>query len=268
MQQRLNFITLAVADVARSRAFYVEGLGWDPSFEAPGEVVFLPVADGVVLSLWARQGFADEVGVPGTGIPPMTLAHNVTSADEVDEVLRVAASAGAVVEPGRRRDWGGYSGYFVDPDGFRWEVAHNGSTESDEQVVATRAWLRRHHLDAEAVLAELAPREPVFHREPADADLAHFRAMTTDDFVEVGASGAVLEREALCELMARRHATGDRGDDHAWTPTNLRAREVGPGVWQVAYDLDQSGRRTRRTTTWVLTDTGWKVAHHQGTTCV
>lgn len=62
MQQHLNFVTLAVADVERSRTFYAQGLGWEVAFEAPGEVAFLPVADGVLLSLWSRSGFAEEVG--------------------------------------------------------------------------------------------------------------------------------------------------------------------------------------------------------------
>lgn len=126
MDQRLSFITLAVADVARSRAFYVEGLGWDPIFEAEGEVLMLPVAERLILSLWNAEGFTAEVGEPpASGVAPITLAHNVATEGEVDAVLAEAAAHGAAVWPATRREWGGYSGYFADPDGFRWEIAVN-----------------------------------------------------------------------------------------------------------------------------------------------
>lgn len=125
MEQRLSLITLAVADVARSRAFYVGGLGWRPIFESD-DVLMLPVADRLILSLWSIDGFAAEIGeTPAAGIAPITLAHNLETESEVDEVLATAASLGARVSPGVRRDWGGYSGYFSDPDGFRWEIAVN-----------------------------------------------------------------------------------------------------------------------------------------------
>lgn len=125
MEQRVSFITLAIADVARSRAFYVDGLGWEPLFEAD-EVLMLPVADRLILSLWSVAGFTAEIGeAPATGIAPVTLAHNVATPAEVDGVLAEAALLGAPVQPGRGREWGGYSGYFADPDGFRWEVAVN-----------------------------------------------------------------------------------------------------------------------------------------------
>lgn len=131
MEQRVSFITLAVADVARSRAFYVDGLGWEPIFEA-GEVLMLPVADRVILSLWSVEGFTAEIGeAPATGIAPITLAHNVATEAEADAVLAEAASAGAHVSPASRREWGGYSGYFADPDGFRWEIAVNPGETGD-----------------------------------------------------------------------------------------------------------------------------------------
>jgi catechol 2,3-dioxygenase-like lactoylglutathione lyase family enzyme/acyl-CoA hydrolase len=141
MEQRANFVTLAVEDVDRSRAFYVDGLGWQPVFEAPGEVLFLPVGHGLVLSLWSRAGFTAEVGEPSTGLAPITLAHNVLSPAEVDEVLAGAAAAGAPVTPGEQREWGGYSGYFADPDGYRWEVAHDPSPLGDGLVTQSRRWL-------------------------------------------------------------------------------------------------------------------------------
>lgn len=126
MEQRVSFITLAVADVSRSRAFYVDGLGWRPIFEAEGEVLMLPVAERVILSLWSVDGFTAEVGAaPVSGIAPITLSHNLATEAEVDAVLAEAESLGATVIKATRRDWGGYSGYFADPDGFRWEIAVN-----------------------------------------------------------------------------------------------------------------------------------------------
>jgi catechol 2,3-dioxygenase-like lactoylglutathione lyase family enzyme len=127
MDQRLNFITLAVTDPTVSRRFYVEGLGWEPAFVAD-EVVFFRVAPTVVLSLWRADDFQAEVGPlsrdPGTA--PVTLAHNVPTAEQVDAVLAAATSAGGtLLSPAADRDWGGRSGYFADPDGYRWEVAHN-----------------------------------------------------------------------------------------------------------------------------------------------
>jgi len=128
MDARLTFITLAVADIAATRRFYVDGLGWEPAMEADGEVIFFRVAPTVMLSLWSRAGFEAEVGPLGadTGIPPITLSHNMPDAAGVDAVLADAAAAGAeMVRPAQQREWGGYSGYFADPDGFRWEVAYN-----------------------------------------------------------------------------------------------------------------------------------------------
>ncbi|MFD1824839.1 MULTISPECIES: VOC family protein [Mumia] len=128
MDQRLSFITLAVADVARSRAFFVDGLGWQESLYVPGEVLMLRVGERLVLSLWDRVAFEAEVGpiASGTGVPPLTLAHNVASPADVDEVIEEAVAAGATLRSaGAEREWGGYSGYVVDPDGFAWEIAYN-----------------------------------------------------------------------------------------------------------------------------------------------
>lgn len=130
MQQRVSFITLAVRDVEASRAFYVESLGWEPAFYAPGEVLMIRVGARVVLSLWDAAQFEAEVGpiARGRGVPPITLAHNVAEAEQVDAVLALAASIGAdPVQAAQHREWGGYSGYFADPDGYRWEVAVNPS---------------------------------------------------------------------------------------------------------------------------------------------
>ena len=128
MDQRVSFVTLAVRDVGESKAFFVGGLGWDPALHVPGEVLMFRVAEKVVLSLWDAGHFAAEVGALAdtVGILPITLAHNVAGAGEVDAVLADARAAGSPsVSEAVHRDWGGYIGYFADPDGFRWEVAHN-----------------------------------------------------------------------------------------------------------------------------------------------
>ncbi len=128
MDQRISFVTLAVRDLDASRRFYVDGLGWTPALDVPGEVLMLPVGAHVVLSLWVDSAFEAEVGpiVRGDGVAPITLAHNVSTREEVDQVLATARAAGA--DPAHaavERDWGGYTGYFGDPDGYRWEVAFN-----------------------------------------------------------------------------------------------------------------------------------------------
>jgi catechol 2,3-dioxygenase-like lactoylglutathione lyase family enzyme len=126
VDQRLNFVTLVVSDLAATRTFYVDGLGWQPALEAAGEVLMFHVGDKVVLSLWAEEHAVAEIGpVSRAGTPPFTLAHNCASPAAVDAALADARAAGAAVTGPVRRDWGGYSGYFADPDGFRWEVAHN-----------------------------------------------------------------------------------------------------------------------------------------------
>jgi len=128
MEQRVSFITLAVRDLDRTRAFYVGGLGWTPALDVPGEVLMLQVGEHLVLSLWDTAAFEAEVGAiaRGAGVPPVTLAHNVPTRSQVDEVLAIARAAGAdPVFEAVERDWGGYTGYFADPDGFRWEIAWN-----------------------------------------------------------------------------------------------------------------------------------------------
>lgn len=128
MDPRLSFVTLVVRDLAKSRAFYIGGLGWPVEFESPDEVVMIRVGDRVVLSLWQEAAAVGELGPIGRaeGAPPLTLAHNVATPSDVDRALAEARAAGATVTAeGAQRDWGGYSGYFADPDGFRWEIAYN-----------------------------------------------------------------------------------------------------------------------------------------------
>lgn len=128
MDQRISFLTLAVADLAQTHAFYVDGLGWAPELYVPDEVLMIRTGEHLVLSLWVESGFEAEVGPVrrGEGLAPITIAHNVRTTEEVDAVLDLARRAGAdPVSGAEHREWGGYTGYFADPDGFRWEIAMN-----------------------------------------------------------------------------------------------------------------------------------------------
>lgn len=133
MQPRVDFISLGVRSVAASRSFYVEGLGWPVHREFP-EVVFIQANHGLMLSLWDAGQMQSEAGVDAPGpVPCITLSHNVGSAAEVDEVMAEAEAAGAaVVSPPKTQPWGGYTGYFADPDGFRWEIAFNPTWAVDD----------------------------------------------------------------------------------------------------------------------------------------
>ena len=128
MDQRISFVTFAVRDLDATRAFYIDGLGWEAAMDVPGEVLMIKVGEHVLLSLWAEAEFEAEVGPirRGPGLAPCSLAHNVPTREEVDAVLETARQAGAdPVHDGVEREWGGYTGYFGDPDGFRWEIAWN-----------------------------------------------------------------------------------------------------------------------------------------------
>jgi catechol 2,3-dioxygenase-like lactoylglutathione lyase family enzyme len=129
MQPRVDLISLGVRSVSASRSFYVDGLGWPVHREVPGEVLFVQVNHGLLLSLWdARQMQTEAATDAPSGVPCITLSHNLGSAAEVDQVMADAASAGAVVVAApQTQPWGGYTGYFADPDGYRWEVAFNPS---------------------------------------------------------------------------------------------------------------------------------------------
>ena len=138
MQPRISMITLGVQDLERSVRFYRDGLGL-PQMESPPSVAFFTL-NGSWLGLYGRNELAEDAQVPagGSGFPGFTLAHNVTSEAEVDALLQEAAEAGAkLVKPGQKVFWGGYSGYFSDPDGFLWEVAYNPffwiGPESDQE---------------------------------------------------------------------------------------------------------------------------------------
>ncbi|SNY91878.1 hypothetical protein SAMN04515647_2121 [Cohaesibacter sp. ES.047] len=127
MEPRLSLVTLGVTDLDRSVAFYRDGLGW-PTSHKPGDGVAFFKTKGTVFSLYPIEGLADEL--PDTDFKPVagpcgiTLAHNVREKQEVDAALKLAEAAGAVIrKPAADTFWGGYSGYFADPDGYLWEIA-------------------------------------------------------------------------------------------------------------------------------------------------
>ena len=126
MEPRISFVTLGVADLARATAFYRDVLGL-PQKPTPPSVTFFEMGR-TWLGLYPRGLLAADAGVPaaGSGFNGFTLSHNVATQPEVDALLaHVAASGGRLLKPGHKADWGGYSGYFADPDGFLWEVAWN-----------------------------------------------------------------------------------------------------------------------------------------------
>jgi catechol 2,3-dioxygenase-like lactoylglutathione lyase family enzyme len=119
-------ITLGVRDMERAVDFYGQGLGF-PRMESPPEVAFFTL-NGSWLGLYGRDALAEDatVSAAGSGFAGFALAHNVESEESVRDVLSQAVEAGAtLVKPAQKVFWGGYSGYFADPEGYLWEVAHN-----------------------------------------------------------------------------------------------------------------------------------------------
>ncbi len=133
MEQRLSLITLGVADLAQARHFYEDGLGW--SKDNPEDEVAFYQLNGLVLALWTRADLAADAKVTDTGaaFSGISIAFNTRVHDEVDEVLAQAeAAGGTILKPGEEQPWGGYSGYFADPDGHPWEVAWNPGWSIDD----------------------------------------------------------------------------------------------------------------------------------------
>ena len=123
MEQRLSMITLGVTDPARAKSFY-EALGWKPAFENE-TIVFIPL-NGIVLALFERGALEKDIDRSASDAGAFALAYNVRSKNEVDPLIRQAAEAGGtILKSAEEAFWGGYSGYFADPDGHAWEVAWN-----------------------------------------------------------------------------------------------------------------------------------------------
>ena len=134
--ERLSLVTLGVQDLARARAFY-EAIGLKAAAASQGDVVFFKMA-GLVLSLYPRSLLAEDaqVSAEGSGFSGISLARNLDSPADVDAAIAEAVAAGAtLVKAGQPVFWGGYSGYFADPDGHLWEVAHNPYMPFDDRNI-------------------------------------------------------------------------------------------------------------------------------------
>jgi catechol 2,3-dioxygenase-like lactoylglutathione lyase family enzyme len=131
MEQRIDIVTLGVADVEVARKFYVDGLGWGIALEVPGDVVFIQVNHGLLLAFYGEHDLEADVkphapDKPGDHPAPMSLAQVVSSEDEVIAVCERAREAGAdILKEPQAADFGGFHCYFADPNGFRWEIATN-----------------------------------------------------------------------------------------------------------------------------------------------
>ncbi|WP_255194193.1 VOC family protein [Natronobeatus ordinarius] len=132
MDPRITLVTLGVSDVDDSIRFYRDGLGFPMDDRDPDDDIAFFTLEGTWLSVYPRELLAEDATVPDdrTGFSGVTLAHNVASRDEVDAILEQAVDAGGrLVKPAQEVFWGGYSGYFADPDDHLWEVAYPLLTE-------------------------------------------------------------------------------------------------------------------------------------------
>ena len=142
MQPRITIVTLGVDDLGKALRFYRDGLGFPTEgivgqeFEH-GAVAFFQLQAGLRLALWPRESIAHDTGltVGPRSSTDITLAHNVRSKDEVDAVMAQVKAAGAtIIKPAHQTFWGGYTGYFQDPDGHVWEVAFNPQWLAEEET--------------------------------------------------------------------------------------------------------------------------------------
>ena len=129
MDQQVHFLTLATADLDAARRFYVEGLGWQPLLDVPGEIVFFQVAPGTVLAFFEAAKFAQDLGrgPARPAVSGVTLAHNVADRDAVRALVEaMVAAGGTVLTPPEEGAFGGvFHALVADPNGVVWEVGHN-----------------------------------------------------------------------------------------------------------------------------------------------
>lgn len=124
MQQQMSVVTLGVADLERSKRFYVEGFGWRPVFENE-DIVFYQM-NGFVLGTWAKERLSEDMRRDPSGLSAFALAHNVGSREAVDAAIeRLGRAGGEVLRPADAPPHGGFRGYVADPDGHAWEIAWN-----------------------------------------------------------------------------------------------------------------------------------------------
>lgn len=134
MKPQLNIITLGVKDFKRSENFYIKGLGWKKSSDSNNNIIFIQL-NSIILALYNHESLAEDANIVSdrSNFRGFTLAYCTKSEAEVQEVLQTAEKAGAkIVKKAQKVFWGGYSGYFSDPDGFLWEVAYNPYLKMDD----------------------------------------------------------------------------------------------------------------------------------------
>lgn len=140
MQPRINFITLGVADLVRARAFYEDLLGWRAHAMSNDNVRFYSCGECLMLSIFNKDDLAKDIFGDTDNTPTLhgspagfTLAHNLNSEQEVDDLFAKFAQKGVtIIKPPQKVFWGGYSGYIADPDGYFWEIAYNPFLERIE----------------------------------------------------------------------------------------------------------------------------------------
>ena len=137
MQQQISVITLGVADLTRSRRFYVEGFGWTPVFENE-EIIFYQM-NGLMLGTWLQNQLEGDMQRPGLMRPgAFALAHNVLARSDVQPLIdRLAAAGGKLLRPGDAPEHGGFRGYVADPDDHAWEIAWNPAWKIDAKGAVT-----------------------------------------------------------------------------------------------------------------------------------
>jgi catechol 2,3-dioxygenase-like lactoylglutathione lyase family enzyme len=140
MEPRISLITLGVKDLQRSLTFYRDGLGFPTTWNPDQGVIFFKTT-GTRLALYPYDSLATDISPAFAGerskFPGITLAHNVRNREEVDEILKKAQAAGGIVEkPAQETFWGGYAGYFSDPDGYLWEIAFGAFPILDDGTLA------------------------------------------------------------------------------------------------------------------------------------
>lgn len=141
MKPRISVVTLGVENLERSVAFYRDGLGLStPGIVGTeieyGAVAFFDFQKGLKLAVWPRSSLAHDAGLEGSpaSATDFSLGHNVSTRAEVDEVMKQVSTAGAtIVKTAQETSWGGYAGYFQDPDGHLWEVVYNPELLPDEE---------------------------------------------------------------------------------------------------------------------------------------
>jgi catechol 2,3-dioxygenase-like lactoylglutathione lyase family enzyme len=132
MQQQMSVVTLGIADLARSRRFYVEGFGWTPVFENQ-EIVFYQM-NGFVLGAWLADRLAADSGRPAAPSGGFALAHNTATREDVEPAMdRLLAAGGRLLRAAAAPPHGGYAGYVADPDGHAWEIAWNPAWPIDAE---------------------------------------------------------------------------------------------------------------------------------------